>query len=219
MTKTEIKIVNIENKDIHFHISYELKNFKDLICYVKVKNEQEFRKFENSNKIIKRVLSNYLFEELGKYFVLKASLIDESDEFNGVFEVFETVKIPQELIREVTLKLSEEKVNVELKVQKDFEECEFYERTPFNISDSISAINPIFEVYDDVVLIGKIREENDRIKVSNSYNSGEGTIYKCFEEFLTEKFGTSFIFKNISQRSCSHFEVQIKYKIIPNIVE
>jgi hypothetical protein len=96
-------------------------------------------------------------------------------------------------------------------------QCEFFEQNPFNFSDSISPVNPEYSHYIDVVFIGKIRNETDRIKVSNMHNSGEGMIYKCLEEYIEENFGSVFFFKNISQRSCSHFEVQIKYKIIPII--
>src|SRR5690606_4455421 len=167
--------------------------------------------------IIKCFLFNYLFTEIGEYFLLKASTIDENDEFQGTFEIQKFINIPNKFIRNVKLQLSDEEVNVDLEIKSEFQTCEYYKQSPFNNGDAVSFFNPIIDIYKDVVLIGKIRNEEDQIKVSNIHNSGESIIYKCFHEFINEYFGEAFKFESISQRSCSHFEVQIKYKIVPSI--
>lgn len=217
MNKTETKVESIEGKDFVFHISYELKNHKDLIAYIKVKNDEVFKDFKNENKIIKTYLYNYLYTEIKKYFLLKATTVDLNHEFQGTFEIQNITQIPKRLNKEVSLNLNNQTVTVDLEIKREFEKCEYFEPTPFNQGDSNSFLNPIYEIYDHIVFIGKIRSQEDRIKVSNIYNSGEGTIYKCFEKFIKENFGEAFILRSVSQRSCSHFEVQIKYKIIPNI--
>lgn len=215
MNKTETKTINIDGENYSFHISYDYKNHKDLIIYLKVLYEDEFRKLENGNDIIEKFIHNYLYEELGEYFILKTSTINENDEFQATFEVIKSIKTPQLLSREVNLNSSDEKVKVYLEIEDEFQQCEFFEKNPFNLSDSISPINPLFNIYKEIVLIGKIRNEEDKIKVSNMPNSGEAIIYKCFNEYVEENFGSVLIFRSISQRSCSHFEVQTKYKIIP----
>lgn len=214
MKKTEKKIEIIDGEKIYFHISYELNN-RILTAYIKVENEEVFRKFDNSSQILKVYFYNYLYQEIDQYFSLKVALIEENDEFHGSFEIQDLVKIPHHTSRKVQLKLSDEEVDVEIDIKEDFEICEEYENNPFN--NSISSYNPLIEIYKNIVIIGKIKSEEDRAKLSTIYNSGEGAIYKCFDEFILETFGEGFKLKQIEQRTCSHFEVQIRYKIVPSI--
>ena len=216
MNKTEIKIYNVEGKEFEFNISTENKDFQFLTANINItRNQSEFREIDGSSEILKKILSYYLFENLKKYTVLKTASIETENEFQGVFEFKDILKFPSNFTRNVKLTNSEESVNVNINIEKEFKQCLNYIQNRLN--DSTVYINPMVEIFDELIFNCFI-EENDRLKLTVNRDSGKSIIRKATDDLFLEKFGESFVADLVAERFCSHFEIQQKFKFYPKIL-
>jgi hypothetical protein len=217
MNHTERKKYIIEGEEFEFNIAIENKDFLFVIANINLTlNESAFRKVENSTEILKKILFHFLFEKLKKYTILKTANIETETEFQGVFEIKDILNFQKKMTRTVQLNNSEEQINVIINVEKEFKECINYVQNPIN--DSEVFISSTKEIFDELVLSCFI-EENEKMKITVSGNSGETIIRKATDELFLEKFGHSFIADLIGERFCNHYELQQKFKIVPKIFE
>ena len=202
----------INGINYQFHISSKQQG-QFITGYIQLLNSHEsFRRLDNANLTIKRILYYHLFNKVDKYLVIKTADIDSDEEFKALYEIVDIEKIKNNCFNEIITIENEEKLNFELRILNDFTDCENQVPSPFGNSRNLVEGNTqeILDLFRTLVFYVKVTSDNySRSSFTNEIND-------FIQKFLNKKFGNAFVPFETERITCNQNEVQIKYVIIPN---
>jgi len=206
-------IENIDDVDYQFHISSE-KNGKNIIGNIELLNHfDKFKEIERCDLLLKRILYFNLYKKYKNYLILKIATIESENQFTAHYTETELFNFTKKETTEIQIESS----ILSLSFGTDFKKCDNKKSNPLNLSPSKILIDKysedIINLFDGFVVYAKINNINE-----NEVNSHStlNLINSSIDKFLKDKLGESFLFVLTENFDCSNFEVQKKYKIIPN---
>lgn len=207
----ERKIEEINGITYVFHISTEQKG-QFCTGYISLQNNQEsFRNLDNPSLTIKRILYFHIYQNVGKYLIIKTADIETDEEYKALFEIVDINNVMNNTFNDV-VNFNNEVLSFELKICKEFEKCENYVPSPFANAKNFFESNTqqIMDLFQILVFKIKVTSSDySRVSFTNE-------IEDYIQNFLSTKFGNAFNLIETERITCNQNEIQIKYVIMPN---